>query len=128
MKAADRRTRNPARSGDVIDVCEIVMKEAGGRRRTRNPGGATVEIYNRWLRKRRLGGRTHGLAILGLLAFLSFALMFAPARLLARLAEAMPGASLGGTTGTVWSGSGQLRLWGQKPRAHHLVVSVLSPC
>lgn len=61
----------------------------------------------------RNSGRVRGLVILGILAFLMFSLAFAPARLLVPLAAHIPGVSLGDTRGTVWAGSGQLRLHGQ---------------
>ncbi len=56
----------------------------------------------------RITGRVRGLVLLGSLAFLSFCVLFAPARLLAPLAERIPGAALKATSGSVWSGSGRL--------------------
>ena len=51
--------------------------------------------------------------LLGILAFLGFCVAFAPARLLAPLAERVDGAALTRTAGTVWSGSGRLIFHGQ---------------
>ena len=58
-------------------------------------------------------GRARGLAILGVLAFLTFSALFAPARLLAPVVAGIPGVSLGATAGTLWTGSGRLRLGGR---------------
>ena len=58
-------------------------------------------------------GQVRGLLLLGVLAFLGFCVAFAPARLLAPLAERIDGAALTGTAGTVWSGSGRLIFKGQ---------------
>ena len=54
------------------------------------------------------------MAVFGILAFLAFSAVFAPARLLATLVERIDGASLTGTAGTVWRGSGRLHLLGQE--------------
>ena len=61
----------------------------------------------------RQAGEIRGLLLLGILAFAVFCVAFAPARLLAPLAERIQGAALTGTTGTVWSGSGRLLFQGQ---------------
>ena len=53
-------------------------------------------------------GEARGLVLLGIVAFLVFCVAFAPARLLAPLAERIDGAALTQTSGTVWSGSGRL--------------------
>ena len=53
------------------------------------------------------------LAMLGVLAFLTFCMAFAPARLLATAVERIDGASLTGTAGTVWRGSGRLHVLGR---------------
>ena len=61
----------------------------------------------------RQAGETRGLLVLGILAFLGFCVAFAPARLLAPLAERIDGAALTRTAGTVWAGSGRLIFRGQ---------------
>lgn len=53
------------------------------------------------------------LEVLGILAFLIFCILLAPAGLLGRVAERVPGLSLAQTQGTVWSGEGRLLLQGQ---------------
>ena len=70
----------------------------------------------RFTRGHQAGG-VRGLVLLGVLAFLSFCVAFAPARLLAPLAERIDGAALTGTAGTVWSGSGRLLFEG-RDRGH----------
>ena len=61
----------------------------------------------------RQTGQIRGLLLLGILAFLGFCAAFAPARLLAPLAERIDGVALTRTAGTVWSGSGRLIFNGQ---------------
>lgn len=78
-----------------------------GRSGTRNAGYA----FRRG--PRRVRGQIRALVTVGILAFLAFCVALAPASLVAPALERIPGATLKGTAGTVWNGSGQLRLQGQ---------------
>ena len=51
--------------------------------------------------------------LLGIIAFLGFCVLFAPARLLAPVVERVDGANLAGTAGSLWSGSGRLLFRGR---------------
>lgn len=62
----------------------------------------------------RTSGGVRGLVMLGILAFLAFCVIFAPAALLVPAVERIQGAALTGTSGTVWRGSGRLHIGGQE--------------
>ena len=93
------------------------LPASGPRRRCRAATGAGGTVGERpRLRRQRFAGQageTRALLLLGVLAFLAFCVAFAPARLMAPLAERIDGAALSGATGTVWAGSGRLLLAGR---------------
>ncbi len=72
------------------------------------------EIHSPEINNRRVSvGEIRGLMLLGLFAFISFCLIFAPAQLLAPAVERIPGAKLIGVNGTIWAGSGRLLVQGR---------------